>query len=137
MSHSGLARSHLLKCFLTQEQAAATMGRVFRARAKQGLNPLISFSQMNTWSYCEVQGQTFSLTLWCWVRGSNLQQSWDSAAFQALSWQAACSLWCGLCVSLTAVCGLFKTIWLYFLKHTLKNVAVETCVADLFNSAVI
>lgn len=137
MSHSGLARSHLLQCLLTQEQAAATTGRVSRARVEQWLSPLFSFSQMDTWSHCEVQAQTFSPTLLCWVRGSSLQRSRDTAAFQALFWQAACSLWRGFCVSLAAVCCLFKTFWLNFLKHTFKNAGVETCVPDLFSSAVI
>ena len=106
---------------------------------------------MNTWSYRQVQGQTNALACVlaqprpsrppCAVGerqqpSAQLEKSSISSAVTAGSLQPLACV-CG-CLSLLFVVYLRHfTLWLYFLKHISKNVAVETHVRDSLNSAVI
>lgn len=103
-----MARSHLLQHFLPWEQAVR-MGRV------------------SPWAGL------------AWLRSPRHHTIGDRQQHKCPSGrQPAASGMSSLCVGVFLVCGLrCFTCWLSFLKHTLKNVAVETHVPELPNSALI
>ena len=111
---------------------------------------------MNTWSYCQAQGQTDTLAcVLAWPRPSRplctvgerqqplalLGHSSISSTVLAGSLQPlVCFVYVCVCFSLAlqfVVYLIHFTLWLYFLKHTFKNGAAETHVPDLLSSAVV